>query len=544
MVSSDTGKHVLICLFCIHIRVKMHRISLPEGLIYEQISTMSATELFIGKTNNKDLKEIFLNPAMANRHGLIAGATGTGKSVTLQTLAQNFSKLGVPVFLADIKGDLSGLAIKGSEQPKIKARLDELKITDFSYSATPVMFWDVFGEQGHPVRATVSDMGPILLSRLLGLNDTQEGVLNLIFKIADDQHLHLYDLKDLQAMLKYASENAKEFQTQYGNISAASVGAIQRALLAIETQGADKFFGEPMLNVLDFIQTDASTGYGYINIFSADKLMLSPKLYAMFLLWMLSELFENLPEVGDLEKPKIVFFFDEAHLLFNDAPKALIEKIEQVVRLIRSKGVGVYFASQNPLDLPDTVLAQLGNRFQHALRAFTPNDKKAVQTAADTMRENPNFKTADAITQLAVGEALVSVLEKGGVPSITERVLITPPSTQIGPISPEQRKNIIQSSIIYGHYEKAVDSESAYELLQKKAATASSAVAAPAEAKKESSSSDFSFKDILGGSSSGRSNNRQSVGEAMVKSAARTMANEVGRQVVRGLLGGIFGKRR
>lgn len=320
---------------------------------------MSAPEILIGKSNNKELKSITLNPAMANRHGLIAGATGTGKSVTLQSLAQSFSKIGVPVFLADIKGDLSGLAQKGSDQPKIKARIDELKITDFNYAATPVMFWDVFGEQGHPVRATISDMGPILLSRLLGLNDTQEGVLNLIFKIADERALHLIDLKDLQSMLKYASDNAKEFQTQYGNISAASVGAIQRALLTLETQGAAKFFGEPMLNVLDFIQTEASSGYGYINILAADKLMLSPRLYAMFLLWMLSELFQNLPEVGDLEKPKIVFFFDEAHLLFTDAPKALVEKIEQVVRLIRSKGVGVYFATQNPLDLPDTVLAQL-----------------------------------------------------------------------------------------------------------------------------------------------------------------------------------------
>lgn len=503
---------------------------------------MSAPEILIGKSNNKELKSITLNPAMANRHGLIAGATGTGKSVTLQSLAQSFSKIGVPVFLADIKGDLSGLAQKGSDQPKIKARIDELKITDFNYAATPVMFWDVFGEQGHPVRATISDMGPILLSRLLGLNDTQEGVLNLIFKIADERALHLIDLKDLQSMLKYASDNAKEFQTQYGNISAASVGAIQRALLTLETQGAAKFFGEPMLNVLDFIQTEASSGYGYINILAADKLMLSPRLYAMFLLWMLSELFQNLPEVGDLEKPKIVFFFDEAHLLFTDAPKALVEKIEQVVRLIRSKGVGVYFATQNPLDLPDTVLAQLGNRFQHALRAFTPNDKKAVQTAADTMRENPNFKTAEAITQLAVGEALVSILEKGGVPSITERVLVLPPSTQIGPITPDQRRSVIQASIIYGHYEKAIESESAFEKLQKITTSGSSASTQPE--KKEEESSDFSFKDILGGGSSTKRGGRQSVGEAMVKSAARTVANEVGRQIVRGVLGGIFGKRR
>lgn len=509
---------------------------------------MTTTELLIGKTNNKYLKDVTLNSAMANRHGLIAGATGTGKSVTLQSLAQSFSKIGVPVFLADIKGDLSGLAQKGSDQPKIKARLEQLKVSDFSYQPAPVTFWDVFGEQGHPVRTTISDMGPILLSRILGLNDTQEGVLNLIFKIADERALHLYDLKDLQAMLKYASDNAKEFQTQYGNISAASIGAIQRGLLALETQGAAKFFGEPMLNILDFIQTDSATGQGYINILAADKLMQSPKLYAIFLLWLLSELFQNLPEVGDLEKPKIVFFFDEAHLLFNDAPKALVEKIEQVVRLIRSKGVGVYFATQNPLDLPDTVLAQLGNRFQHALRAFTPNDKKAVQAAADTMRENPSFKTAEAITQLAVGEALVSVLEIGGVPSITERILVIPPSTQIGPINLDQRKSIIQSSIVFGHYEKAIDSESAYEKLQKLNGIQTSASGSPDQAanssKKEESSSDFSFKDILTGGSSSKHGGRQSVGEAMVKSAARTVANEVGRQIVRGVLGGIFGKRR
>jgi uncharacterized protein len=482
-------------------------------------------DILIGKASDSN---VTLNSSVANRHGLIAGATGTGKTLTLQTLAQGFSNIGTPVFLADIKGDLSGLSEMGFDQPKIKARISELKIDNFKYEKSPVVFWDVFGENGHPVRATVSDMGPLMLSRMLNLNDTQEGVLNLIFKIADEKDLHLFDLKDLQSMLTYVADNAKEFQTGYGNISAASVGAIQRSLLTIETQGAAKFFGEPMLNILDFIQTDEN-GKGIINILSAEKLMLSPKLYAVFLLWMLSELFENLPEVGDVDKPKMVFFFDEAHLLFTDAPKALTEKIEQVVRLIRSKGVGIYFVTQNPLDLPDTVLAQLGHRVQHALRAFTPKDKKAVTTVAETMRENPKFKTAAVITELAVGEALVSVLLPNGTPSVTEKVLVVPPTSQIGPITPDQRKKIISSSALFGHYEKLTDSDSAFEK-----------ISAMKTIKTETANEEKKSTSVK---SEKRSPERQSIGEAMVKTAARTMANEVGRQIIRGILGGIFGGR-
>lgn len=498
----------------------------------QSTSQTSVKAITVGKALTKtDNPWILLDASIANRHGLIAGATGTGKTVTLQTLAQGFSDLGVPVFMADIKGDLSGISQKAGDNPKVQARLKELEVTDFSPHPAPVVFWDVFGKLGHPVRATVSDMGPLILSRLLNLNDTQEGVLNLIFKIADEKDLHIFDLKDLQAMLKYVSDNAKEFQTVYGNISAASVGAIQRSLVAIESQGANQFFGEPMLNIMDFIQTDAN-GKGVVNVLAADKLMTSPKLYATFLLWMLSELFENLPEVGDLDKPKLVFFFDEAHLLFTDAPKALIEKIEQVVRLIRSKGVGVYFVTQNPLDIPDTVLAQLGHRVQHALRAFTPKDQKAVQTAADTMRPNPEFKTDKAITELAVGEALVSLLDRKGVPSVTERVFIIPPASQIGLITDSQRQDIIKTSILYGHYENVIDSESAFEKLQKKSQENSLKEAQAADAAAASK------RDSARGSS------RQSVGEAMAKTAARTVAGEVGRQIIRGVLGSIFGKRR
>lgn len=488
----------------------------------------------LGKINNGNEKQsqdwISLNGSVANRHGLVAGATGTGKTISLQKMAQGFSQMGVPVFMADIKGDLAGLSQKGASNPKVQARLEMLGVTDFSFSAAPVVFWDVLGEQGHPVRATISDMGPLMLSRLLNLNDTQEGVLNLIFKIADDRGLHLIDLKDLQAMLKFASDNAKEFQTQYGNISAASIGAIQRAIVALESQNADRFFGEPMLNLMDLIQTD-DQGRGVINILAADKLMMSPKIYAVFLLWMLSELFENLPEVGDLEKPKLVFFFDEAHLLFADAPKALIEKIEQVVRLIRSKGVGIYFVTQNPLDLPETVLAQLGHRVQHALRAFTPKDKKSVQTVAETMRENPAFKTQEVITELAVGEALVSFLDAKGVPSITQRTWVLPPESFIGAITPQARQKIIQGSTLYGHYEKTIDNESAYEMLQKQKSQA-----APKDETVET-------KKTSKTPSKTPPSNRQSVREAMVKTAARTMANEVGKQIIRGLLGSIFGKR-
>src|SRR5213596_2932425 len=423
-------------------------------------------------------EQIFLLPKMANRHGLIAGATGTGKTVTLQTLAENFSARGVAVFIADVEVDVAVLSQAGGNNPKVLERAKELKIEDFKGEAYPVVFWDVFGEQGHPVRATVSEMGPLLLARLLELNDTQEGVLNIVFKIADENGLLLLDLKDLRAMLQYVADNAVQFKTQYGNISAASAGAIQRSLLALESQGADKFFGEPALNLDDLIQTQS--GKGVINIIAADKLMQkSPKVYATFLLWMLSELFENLPEIGDPEKPKLVFFFDEAHLLFTDIAPAVKQKIEQMVRLIRSKGVGVYFVSQNPLDIPDVVLGQLGNRVQHALRAFTPRDQKAVQAAAQTFRQNPKLKVESVLTELAVGEALVSMLEENGSPQIVERAKIVPPRSQVGAITADQRKEIIAASVLAGHYEKAVDRESAFEKLQERAGQKAQTAGAP-----------------------------------------------------------------
>ncbi len=472
-------------------------------------------------------KSVYLFGSVGNRHGLVAGATGTGKTITLQTLAEGFSKIGVPVFLADVKGDLSGMSQAGVENPKISARLNDMKITDFLFEKNSVIYWDVFGKQGHPIRATISDLGPVMLARLLELNETQEGVLQLVFKIADEQNLKLIDLKDLQAMLKYVSDHAKEFQTKFGNVSAASVGAIQRSLLAIEQQGGTQFFGEPMFDIKEFIRLD-NAGCGFVNILAADKLMTSPKLYAIFLLWLLSELFENLPEVGDLEKPKLVFFFDEAHLLFTDAPKSLVEKIEQVVRLIRSKGVGVYFVTQNPLDIPDKVLSQLGHRVQHALRAFTPKDKKSVDIVAQTMRTNPTFKTEDVITELAVGQALVSVLDQSGVPTVTERILIKPPQSQIGPITIETRKKLIEKSVIFGKYEGTIDAESAFEKIQAMTAKALSEVEVPIPKKEKSE----------------KISSRQSVGEAMVKTAARTVASEVGRQIIRGILGGIFGGRR
>src|SRR6187399_3630221 len=414
---------------------------------------------------------IFLLPKMANRHGLIAGATGTGKTVTLQTLAENFSARGVAVFMADVKGDLAGLSQPGANNPKIVERAKELKIDDFKGEACPVVFWDVFGEQGHPVRATVSEMGPLLLGRLLDLNDTQAGVLNMVFKIADESGLLLLDLKDLRSMVQYVADNADQFKTKYGNVSAASAGAIQRNLLALESQGADKFFGEPALDLDDLIQTQS--GRGVVNILAAEKLMQqSPKVYATFLLWLLSELFEQLPEIGDPEKPKLVFFFDEAHLLFNEAPKVLVERIELVVRLVRSKGVGVYFVTQNPLDIPDSVLAQLGNRVQHALRAFTPRDQKAVKATAQTMRQKPGLDIETAITELQVGEALVSLLDAKGRPSVTERVFVIPPGSRIGPISDDERKSLIAASLVAGVYEKKVDRESAYEKLSARVAAA------------------------------------------------------------------------
>ena len=480
--------------------------------------------------------DVFLLPKMANRHGVITGATGTGKTVTLQVLAENFSRQGVPVFMSDVKGDLSGISQPGKMNPKIEERLAKMGVQDHAFAGCPVTFWDVFGEMGHPVRSTVSEMGPLLMGRMLNLNETQEGVLNLVFKIADDNGLLLLDLKDLRAMLQNVGDNAKQFTTEYGNISAASIGAIQRGLLQIETQGGDRFFGEPVLNIQDLMQT-GDKGQGVVNILAADKLMQSPKAYSTFLLWLLSELFEQLPEVGDPEKPKLVFFFDEAHLLFSDAPDALLEKIEQVVRLVRSKGVGVYFVTQNPLDIPDRVLGQLGNRVQHALRAFTPRDQKAVKAAATTMRENPKFNAEQAITELGVGEALVSTLDEKGRPTVTERALIMPPHGQIGPIDEATRRQIIQSSLVAGVYEKAVDRESAYEILKARAAQLAEAAAQQAPAK----DSGGGWGDVLGGVLGGGSSKRQGVGEALAKSAARAIGSEVGRRIIRGVLGSILG---
>src|SRR6516164_2452899 len=491
-----------------------------------------AEPILVAQSNER----IFLLPKMANRHGLIAGATGTGKTVTLQTLAENFSARDVAVFMADVKGDLAGLSQPGANNPKVVERAKELKIDNFTGEACPVEFWDVFGEQGHPVRATVSEMGPLLLGRLLNLNDTQEGVLNLVFKIADDNRLLLLDLKDLQAMLQYVGDHAKDFQTQYGNISAASIGAIQRGLIAIQQQGGEKFFGEPALNLDDLMQTD-SAGHGIINILAADKLYQSPKLYATFLLWLLTSLFERLPEVGDPEKPRLVFFFDEAHLLFSDLPKIIEDKVVQVVRLIRSKGVGVYFVTQNPLDAPEAVLGQLGNRIQHALRAFTPGDQKAVRAAADTFRTNPKLDAQKAITELAVGEALVSFLDDKGTPGIVERALVYPPHSQIGPITTEQRQRLMQGSTVAGVYENAVDRESAYEILKARAGQSLSGTPQPGPS---GGAETPPWYEKLPGLGAG-GHRGDSLVEAMAKSAARTIGSSVGRQIVRGVLGSLLG---
>ena len=484
--------------------------------------------------------ELALLPALANRHGLITGATGTGKTVTLQRLAEQFSAIGVPVFLADVKGDLSGLAATAVASEKLRQRLEQLGVTDWAPLANPVVFWDVFGKSGHPVRATVSDLGPLLLARLLGLNETQEGVLQLVFKIADDEGLLLLDLKYLRAMVQHVGAQAKEYTRSYGNVSAASIGAIQRGLLTLETQGGDKFFGEPMLDIADLMQTDGSRGA--INILAADQLMNSPRLYACFLLWLLAELFEQLPEAGDLDKPKLVFFFDEAHLLFSEAPPALLEKVEQVVRLIRSKGVGVYFVTQNPLDVPDSVLAQLGNRVQHALRAFTPRDQKAVKSAAETLRANPKFSAETAITELGVGEALLSFLDAQGRPAVVERAPILPPCSRIGPLTADERQATIAASVLYGHYEQAEDRESAYEKL-KGVPTASAPAAAPASAAPTGGMLG-SLGDMLGSVLGGSGHGRQSAVETAVRSAARTIGAQVGREIVRGVLGSILGGRR
>ena len=486
--------------------------------------------------------ECHLLPGLANRHGLITGATGTGKTVTLQTLAENFSKIGVPVFMADVKGDLGGISQAGTIGEKMAAVLKERGIEPPTSAACPVTLWDVFGEQGHPVRATVSDMGPLLLARMLNLNDTQAGVLNLMFKIADDNGMLVLDLKDLRAMLQHIGDNASQFTTEYGNISAASVGAIQRGLMQIETQGGDKFFGEPMLDISDFMQT--VNGQGVINVLAADKLMNSPRLYATFLLWMLSELFEQLPEIGDPDKPKLVFFFDEAHLLFNEAPKVLIERIELVVRLVRSKGVGVYFVTQNPLDIPDTVLAQLGNRVQHALRAFTPRDQKAVKATAQTMRQKPGLDIETAITELAVGEALVSLLDAKGRPSVTERVYVLPPGSQIGPITPQQRQQLMSGSLVAGVYEKTVDRESAYEKIKGRTEVAT-AEAAKTKAEAEKGGGLLGgLSDVLFGSTGPRGGRREGLAESMAKSAVRTMGTTVGREIIRGVLGSIMGGKK
>ena len=546
-----------------------------------------------------------LLPAMANRHGCITGATGTGKTVTLQALAQQFSQIGVPVFMADVKGDLAGITQAGGGNPKVDTRLKMLDLPAPSWAGCPAQLWDVFGAQGHPVRATISDMGPLLLARLLDLNEVQSGVLSIVFRVADDNGLLLLDLKDLRAMCQHVGEHASEYTTQYGNVSAASVGAIQRGLLTLEDQGGDQFFGEPMLNVEDLIQT--VDGQGVVNILASDKLLLAPKLYATFLLWLLSELHETLPEVGDLDKPKLVFFFDEAHLLFNDAPKSLLERIEQTVRLIRSKGVGVYFVTQNPLDIPDTVLAQLSNRVQHALRAFTPRDQKAVQAAASTMRPNPEagIDIEQAITELEVGEALISLLDAKGRPTPTERAFVIPPASHIGAITPEQRAFVVKASLVAGVYEKTIDRDSAYEKLTGRVnakqpegsipadgggwgrqpesnvtaeASPAPAAAAPAESsmfdtglgrvikgaagdlvrgtvsgaiggqagRAAGSMAGGAIGGVLGGLMQG-SGRKDSIIEVVAKSAARSIGSSVGRQIVRGvlggLLGGMFGKR-
>jgi DNA helicase HerA-like ATPase len=493
-----------------------------------------AEPILVAKNNDVSC---FLLPNKANRHGLITGATGTGKTVTLQCIAESFSRIGVPVFMADIKGDLTGVSQLGGGNQRVDDRLAMLGLKEgFTFDSCPVTLWDVFGEQGHPLRATVSDMGPLLLSRILQLNDTQEGVLTLCFKIADDNGLLLLDFKDLRSLLQYVGENADQYSTSYGNVSKASVGTIQRGLLELENQGAEKFFGEPAVRLNDFMQTIG--GKGVINILAADKLFNSPKLYSTFLLWLLSELFEMLPESGDLDKPKLVFFFDEAHLLFNDTPTALIDKIEQVVRLIRSKGVGVYFVTQNPIDIPETILGQLGNRVQHALRAFTPRDQKAVKSAAETFRQNPKVDVETAIIELGVGEALVSFLDDKGTPGMVERVFVVPPHSKIGPVSPDQRAGLIANSIVAGQYDTTVDRESAHELLQaRSAAEAQAAVAAEqaAIAAKEEAAETEEPK-----ASSSRSDSSV---EAFVKSAARSVGSNIGRELVRGVLGSLLGTK-
>jgi DNA helicase HerA-like ATPase len=498
-----------------------------------------------------DGQVLTLLPGLGNRHGLITGATGTGKTVSLQVLAESFSRIGVPSFVADVKGDLAGLAVPGTQSAPLEKRVRDLGLPMPAFAASPVTFWDVFGRSGHPVRATVSDMGPLLLSRLFNLNETQRGVLTLVFRIADDAGLLLLDLRDLRSMLQYVGDNGRQFRTEYGNMSAASIGAIQRALLAIEEQGGDRFFGEPMLDIDDLLQT-SHDGRGMINILVADQLMQSPKVYASFLLWLLSELFERLPEVGDPEKPRIVFFFDEAHLIFDDAPDALVQKVEQVVRLIRSKGVGVYFVSQNPLDIPDRVLGQLGNRIQHALRAYTPRDQKAVRTAAETLRQNPRFDAEQVIAELGIGEALVSLLDAKGTPSVVERAWMLAPASRLGPLTPEERTAVVTASVLRGHYDEAVDRESAHEKLKARAESASEAPDGTAASKQGAGSGGAArqasgaggLSDLLFGSTGPRGRRREGVIESAARSAARSMGSSVARSIMRGMFGTLLGRSR
>ncbi len=511
--------------------------------------------MFVGKSD----QPVSLNPAYANRHGLIAGATGTGKTVTLQILAEQFSQMGVPVFMADVKGDLSGISVAGSSNPKLEERATVIDLTDYAYKSFPVIFWDVFGEKGHQLRTTISEMGPLLLSRLMDLSDAQEGVLNIAFKLADDEGLLLLDLKDLRSMLTHLAENADAVKAEYGLVTTASIGAIQRELLVLEQQGAELFFGEPALQLEDLMRVTTG-GHGAVSILAADKLMQNPRLYSTFLLWLLSELFEQLPEVGDPDKPKLVFFFDEAHLLFSDAPKALVEKVEQVVRLIRSKGVGVYFVTQNPLDIPESILSQLGNRFQHALRAYTPRETKAVDAAADTFRPNPAFSCKEVITQLGVGEALVSTLEKKGIPSIVQKTLIRPPMSRLGPAAEGERAKVMSSSPVGAIYDKQVDRESAYELLAKRA---------EAEVEAEPEQRGYEYEPVTtrerparrSGGATRQSPKKpakrrtDSAMSAAMKSTVRSAGTQVGREIgkqfgrqgatlggklVRGLLGSLF----
>ncbi|MGE4442879.1 MAG: helicase HerA-like domain-containing protein [Desulfomicrobium sp.] len=496
---------------------------------------MSAADFLIGGAEGKGLYQL---GSMGNRHGLVTGATGTGKTVTLQVLAESYARMGVPVFAADIKGDLSGIAVPGTPHPKIDERLAAMPAEGFSFQGCPVVFWDVFGRSGHPLRSTISEMGPLLLSSLLDVNETQSGILYACFRIADEQGLLLLDLKDLRSMLQFMADNAAELRGTYGNISAASVGALQRQLLVLEEQGGDVFFGEPAVNLSDLMHVDFS-GNGVISILDASSLMArSPKIYATFLLWLLAELFEQLPEVGNPDKPAMVFFFDEAHLLFDNAPKALVDKIEQVVRLIRSKGVGIYFISQSPTDVPEQILGQLGLKIQHALRAYTPKEQKAVRSVAESFRANPAFDTGEAIVSLGTGEALVSTLDEKGRPRMVERILIRPPYSRIGPLTEEERGAIMARSPLKGRYDATVDRESAFEMLQVRARQsmlqAEESRQAEARAKAEQ-------RDGGWFSGSGR---RQGVGEALVKSAVRTIGTQLGREILRGVLGSIFGKKR